>query len=406
MVVGPERQGGLPPAGEGGRVRIGAGDFPVPATAALGNYTIRVQSGDAQGLRRLRGAGVPQARVRSDRHAGRRASSCRVARRSSTCRRATTSASRSRTANVRWVVNQQPYYSPLRWDDGCRRRRRAATGTATIRPPRARCGSTPTARRRSGFRSAWTTNGRDFSARIEAQVTDAANREVSGSTVVHATYGTFLLGAQTERLGLTAPASTVARHDPRHRLRGRRAAERAGHARARAPAVPSRATTTSPKSTQIATQQRRRPTPMAARLVDVHAAQPDRQLPRSRHARRAANARCRMTSGCGCRARATTRRDSGDRYLELLVGQSTYQPGESARADRPRRNRHRPGAGDQGRPARVVVPAAAADAPPTRSRSRSTTATSATCSSTSPTCETAGCIAPSGGSACRPHRGR
>ena len=39
-------------------------------------------------------------------------------------------------------------------------------------------------------------NGRDYSARIEAQVTDASSREVSGNTVVHATHGSFLLTAQ------------------------------------------------------------------------------------------------------------------------------------------------------------------------------------------------------------------
>ena len=37
----------------------------------------------------------------------------------------------------------------------------------------------------------------DYSARIEAKVTDASNREVSGRTVVHATWGSFLLSAET-----------------------------------------------------------------------------------------------------------------------------------------------------------------------------------------------------------------
>src|SRR4029453_10478019 len=39
-------------------------------------------------------------------------------------------------------------------------------------------------------------NGGDYSARIEAQVTDASSRDVSGNTIVHATYGPFLLSAQ------------------------------------------------------------------------------------------------------------------------------------------------------------------------------------------------------------------
>ena len=42
--------------------------------------------------------------------------------------------------------------------------------------------------------------GNDYSLRIEARVTDASSREVSGSTVVNATYGAFLLGGQSGAL--------------------------------------------------------------------------------------------------------------------------------------------------------------------------------------------------------------
>ena len=96
---------------------------------------------------------------------------------------------------MRWVVNQQPYYSPLRWNDDVEGGdssywygdnqtaegtvRLDADGKAQIRIP-----------------LGVDENGRDFSARIEAQVTDAANREVSGRTIVHATYGTFFLSAE------------------------------------------------------------------------------------------------------------------------------------------------------------------------------------------------------------------
>ena len=59
-----------------------------------------------------------------------------------------------------------------------------------------------TARRELRIPLAVDENGRDFSARIEAQVTDAANREVSGRTIVHATYGTFLLSARNQQLSV------------------------------------------------------------------------------------------------------------------------------------------------------------------------------------------------------------
>ena len=101
-------------------------------------------------------------------------------------------------AKVRYVVSMQGYYSPLRWDDGAEggeegggyfsggdqrlegELRLDAQGRGEIQVP-----LEP------------DENGHDFSARIEAQVTDASSREVSGNTVVHATSGPFLVSAQT-----------------------------------------------------------------------------------------------------------------------------------------------------------------------------------------------------------------
>lgn len=99
-------------------------------------------------------------------------------------------------ALVRYVVNQQPYYSPLRWDDGFEggessywyggdqrhegELRLDAQGRGEIRVP-----------------LGLDQNGRDYSARIEAQVTDASSREVPGNTIVHATFGRFMVTART-----------------------------------------------------------------------------------------------------------------------------------------------------------------------------------------------------------------
>jgi alpha-2-macroglobulin len=169
--------------------------FPVAATAALGHYSVRIQSGDAQGIGgfevqeyrkpEFEVIVTPAARfvvqgreavidVQARYYFGQPVSNGRV----------------------RWVVNQQPYASPLRWNDDLEGEdggywygdNQTADGTlrlddagkAQIRIPLAE-----------------DEDGRDFSARIEAQVSDAANREVSGRTVVHATYGTFLLSAET-----------------------------------------------------------------------------------------------------------------------------------------------------------------------------------------------------------------
>src|SRR4029079_6393748 len=84
-------------------------------------------------------------------------------------------------ARVRYVVNQQAYYSPLRWSDGSDEAeggqywysddqkiegelRLDAQGRGEIRVPLSE-----------------DEQGRDFSARIEAQVTDASSREVNGN---------------------------------------------------------------------------------------------------------------------------------------------------------------------------------------------------------------------------------
>jgi uncharacterized protein YfaS (alpha-2-macroglobulin family) len=117
-------------------------------------------------------------------------------------------------AQVRWVMNEQAYTSPLRWsddlagdgpgffygDDQTQRgtTRLDANGRGELRIPLpARTG----------------TDTGDYSARIEAQVTDASGREVSGSTIVHATRGTFLLSARTDTFVLTAGSTVSATVD-------------------------------------------------------------------------------------------------------------------------------------------------------------------------------------------------
>jgi len=101
-------------------------------------------------------------------------------------------------ASVKYVVHRQPYYSPLRWSDegdeegggwwggGEEASEQTATlddkGTATVTIPT-----------EPGEKS------NDYSARIEARVTDASNREVSGHTFVHCTVGAYLISTQTDR---------------------------------------------------------------------------------------------------------------------------------------------------------------------------------------------------------------
>ncbi len=100
---------------------------------------------------------------------------------------------------VKYVVHERQYYSPMRWRDdegeepgeggwygGSEKTEHSVRldeqGTAVVTIP------TPP-----------DENGRDYSLRIEARVTDASSREVSGATTVHATFGTFLIASDTDR---------------------------------------------------------------------------------------------------------------------------------------------------------------------------------------------------------------
>ena len=108
-----------------------------------------------------------------------------------------------------WVAHRQPYYSRLRWSDDedgfgeggqywyggdetlQGEARLDADGRATLEIP-----------------TGVDADGRDYSLRIEARVTDAGEREVSGSRVVHATFGSFLLAASADRY-LAKPGETT-----------------------------------------------------------------------------------------------------------------------------------------------------------------------------------------------------
>jgi uncharacterized protein YfaS (alpha-2-macroglobulin family) len=98
---------------------------------------------------------------------------------------------------VAYTAHRQPYYSPLRWSDDEEdgggsywygddqvlegEARLDASGKATLTLPADVDGQ-----------------GRDYTLRIEARVTDSSNREVSGTAVAHATVGTFLIAATVD----------------------------------------------------------------------------------------------------------------------------------------------------------------------------------------------------------------
>ena len=226
--------------------------FPVPSTAALGNYTIRIQSGDAQGSG---GFEVQEYRKPEFEVIVTPASRFVVQGREAVVDVQARYYFGQPVANgqLRWVVNQQPYFSPLRWNDDVEggdssywygdnqtaegTLRLDADGKAQIRIP-----------------LGVDENGRDFSARIEAQVTDAANREVSGRTIVHATFGTFF-ALRRGRQRDSSRRRTIARYRfARSTISARRKPNVPVTLSTRAPAISIRATTANPRSRRSRTQ--------------------------------------------------------------------------------------------------------------------------------------------------------
>ena len=248
-----------------------------------------------------------------------------------------------------------------------RRRRLLRRRRALRRRPHAR-------RRRRAARSAcrWrsTTNGRDYRARIEARVTDASGREVTGAGLVQATYGSFLVAARLDQY-MARPGATVtlSARDARLHRRGRAPTCRSG-CWSNASTTPT-ATTTRRRSRRSATPP---PRTDAAGQLSAPIRVPDAPgsyrvavvAPRGP----ARPPRRRLAVGAGPVA------DAGQRPTTSTSScwptSARYAPGDTARIVVRGRDVVGPGAADQGRPARVVAPGGAAHASPARSRFRST----------------------------------
>jgi uncharacterized protein YfaS (alpha-2-macroglobulin family) len=105
---------------------------------------------------------------------------------------------------LRWVVNEQGYFSPLRYSDGIDGENEPSFFYGNDQTQQGTLRLDANGRAELRIRLGLKDQGGDYSARIEAQVTDASSRVVSGTTVVHATRGTFLLSARTANSVLAA----------------------------------------------------------------------------------------------------------------------------------------------------------------------------------------------------------
>ncbi|MFO7694383.1 MAG: MG2 domain-containing protein [Vicinamibacterales bacterium] len=179
--------------------------FEVPASAALGDYVVTVASGDdrASGTFEVQEYRKPEFEVTV-------AAPERFALQGGRVQATLTAryyfGQPVAGATVKYVVHRQPYFSPLRWSDGGDDEERWWGGGSQAIEATARLDANGTAT--VGIPLDLDADRRDYTARVEARVTDASNREVAGSTLVHATYGRYMVVAQADRY-VRAPGATA-----------------------------------------------------------------------------------------------------------------------------------------------------------------------------------------------------
>ncbi|MFN7915295.1 MAG: MG2 domain-containing protein [Vicinamibacterales bacterium] len=185
-----------------------SGDFTIPATASLGYYVVRVDSGDKSAT----GSFEVQEYRKPEFDVGVRPATPRE--------RQGGQATLTITARyyfgqpvaggaVKYVVHHQPYFSPIRFLDSGEEDSgdqyygdggdAAFEGTATLDAQGSAQVQVPLDE---------DENGRDYTARVEAHVTDTSGREVQGAASVVATYGRFILIANSDRY-VYAPGATA-----------------------------------------------------------------------------------------------------------------------------------------------------------------------------------------------------
>jgi uncharacterized protein YfaS (alpha-2-macroglobulin family) len=174
------------------------GSFVLPGGAALGYYGVRISSEDAQAS----GSFEVQEYVRPEFEV-----IATPAERTTLQGGTVTITVQGRyyfgqpvaNASVSYSVHRQPFYSPLRWSDGDPEEG-AGGGYGGWYGAEQRAQGTARLDERGTARLTIPLDiderGQDYSIRLEARVTDAGGREMSGSTIVNATYGRFMVVAR------------------------------------------------------------------------------------------------------------------------------------------------------------------------------------------------------------------
>ena len=229
-------------------------------------------------------------------------------------------------ARVTWVAHRQPYYSPLRWSDDAD----DEGGTYWYGEDQAIEGAArldANGRAEITLPVALDERAADYSLRVEARVADASSREVTGLTVVHATYGTFLLSSAVDQYVVRPGAkATVSVH----------AVDYLGAPQANLAVAVSVDTRVQGHSWDddggVQNVGRRQGDDGCrwSRDVDVLRALA-RRVPHPRECRQRRPDRSRRRVRVGARRAGEHGRVPSDRYLELIPEKKVVVPGETAR---------------------------------------------------------------------------
>jgi alpha-2-macroglobulin len=177
------------------------GSFTVPQAASLGYYSVRVASGDAtaSGSFEVQEYRKPEFDVAV-------APASRFVLQGGSVNATITAryyfGQPVAGAAVKYVVHIQPYFSPQRYEESGGERDESdqyygGDGGDQEIEGTARLNDQGTAEISVPLKI--DQHGRDYTARIEARVTDESDREVAGAASVNATYGRFLVMVQTGR---------------------------------------------------------------------------------------------------------------------------------------------------------------------------------------------------------------
>ncbi|MGE0123597.1 MAG: alpha-2-macroglobulin [Vicinamibacterales bacterium] len=227
---------------------------------------------------------------------------------------------------VRYVVEKQPYWSPLRWIDDADPEEGGGWYGGDLRSE-GELTLGADGRGRIRLPLAPDEQGRDYRARIEARVADASGREVSGAGIVQATYGSFLVSARLDtymaRPGTTASLSArtvdylgTARADVPVRVVVERLRYADGYYSAPTVTVVSEAAARSDADGRLTTTVAVPDIPGSYRVA-VIATENGRDL--------------RDDAWLWVPGPGDATPDADNEYLELLADKRTYTPGETAR---------------------------------------------------------------------------